>query len=224
MLTIDKMPVKKVPFKKKVMHKKNIVISGKPLKEAKKVLILLHGRGGDAQDILSFSAHLNVKDFALIAPHATNNSWYPSSFVAPVADNEPWLSSALGLIKDIVDDLKNQGVASENIYFTGFSQGACLALEFVARNATKFGGVAAFSGGVIGDKIYDENYKGDFNNTAIFIGSSNPDSHIPVERVRASTSILKKMNADVIEKIYDNMGHTINEDEINIANTHVFSR
>jgi phospholipase/carboxylesterase len=105
-----------------------------------------------------------------------------------------------------------------------FSQGACLALEFAARNATRWGGIAAFSGGLIGDKIYSENYKGSFDNTPVFIGSSNPDFHIPVERVYASTNILKNMDADVTEKLYTNMGHTINEDEINNANRLIFNR
>lgn len=204
------------------MHKKNIVTAGKALNGANKVLLMLHGRGGSAEDILSMSQYLNVKDYALIAPQATNNSWYPYSFLAPPAQNEPWLSSALALVKDVVADLNSKGVSSENIYFMGFSQGACLTLEFVTRNATKYGGVAAFTGGLIGDKIYNENYMGDFLETPIFIGTSNPDPHVPVERVYATANILKNMNADVTEKIYDNMGHTINEDEIENANKLVF--
>ncbi len=204
------------------MHTKNIVTSGKPLSEAKKALILLHGRGADANDILSLSAHFNVKEYALIAPQATNHTWYPFSFMMPPAQNEPWLSSALLLLQEQVADLNKAGIASENIYFAGFSQGACLTLEFVARNATKYGGVAAFTGGVIGDKIYAENYQGDFKNTPVFIGTSDPDPHVPVERVHATANILKSMNAAVTEKIYPNMGHTINEDEIKTANAIVF--
>lgn len=205
------------------IHPKNITAAGKKLTDAKKVLIMIHGRGGSAEDILSLANHLHVKDFALLALEANNNSWYPYSFMAPPSQNEPWLSSALSLLKEIVNDVTAQGIAEENIYFTGFSQGACLTLEFVARNATKFGGVAAFTGGLIGDKIYQENYKGDFNNTPIFIGSSNPDPHVPVERVNATTNILKGMNASVTEKIYENMGHTITQDEIELANKLIFS-
>jgi phospholipase/carboxylesterase len=205
------------------MHKKNIVKAGQELSTTSKVLILLHGRGGSAEDILSFSSYLNVKDFTLLAPQATNNAWYPLSFLAPPAQNEPWLSSALSLLKELVDDLYAKGIPSENIYFTGFSQGACLTLEFVARNANKYGGVAAFTGGLIGDKIYSENYKGDFAGTPVFIGTSNPDPHVPVERVYATTNILKNMNAVVTEKVYNNMGHTINEDEIENANKIVFN-
>lgn len=205
------------------MHKKNIVYAGKTLDQATKALILLHGRGASADDILSISTYLDVREFALIAPQATGNTWYPYSFMMPPAQNEPWLSSALSLIKELVTDLNTKGVESDHIYFAGFSQGACLTLEFVARNATKYGGVAAFTGGLIGDKIYTENYKGDFKNTPVFVGSSNPDPHIPVERVHASTKILKDMNADVTEKIYNNMGHTINDDEIKNVNTLIFN-
>ena len=205
------------------MHKKDIVTAGKKLNEADTVLIMLHGRGADAQDILSLSQYLNVEDYVLIAPQATNRTWYPYSFMQPPAQNEPWLSSALSLLQEIVADLNSQGIRNENIYFLGFSQGACLTLEFVTRNATRYGGVAAFTGGLIGDKIYPANYKGDFHHTPVFIGSSNPDPHVPVERVYATTNILRNMNAEVTEKLYSNMGHTINEDEINLVNTLVFS-
>lgn len=205
------------------MHKKNIITAGKSLDEASKVLIMVHGRGAGAEDILSMSSYLHVKDYALIAPQATNNTWYPYSFIAPVAQNEPWLSSSLAVLKEIVTGLNNRGFASENIYFMGFSQGACLTLEFTARNATKYGGVAAFSGGLIGDKIYSENYMGNFNQSPVFIGTGNPDPHIPVERVDTTANILRNMNADVTEKVYNNMGHTINEDEINNANKLVFN-
>jgi phospholipase/carboxylesterase len=199
------------------MHQKKIISAGKKIPGAKNVLIMLHGRGGSAEDILSLASYLPVEDFALIAPQATNHTWYPYSFMTPPALNEPWLSSALALVKEIVQDLIQQGYKSEQIYFLGFSQGACLTLEFVARNAVKYGGVVAFTGGLIGDKINEENYTGDFAGTPVFIGSSDPDPHVPVERVHASTAVLKKMNAVVTEKIYPGMGHTINQDEIESA-------
>jgi len=205
------------------MHTKEIITAGKPLKDANKALIMIHGRGGSAEDILSLSAYLNVKEYTLIAPQATNNTWYPFSFLMPPAQNEPWLSSALEVLDEVVSDINNEGITPENIYFLGFSQGACLMLEFITRNAKKYGGVVAFTGGLIGDKIYPENYNGDFNHTPIFIGSSNPDPHVPVERVNATTQILKNMHADVTEKIYLNMGHTINNDEIEQANTLIFN-
>lgn len=206
------------------MHKKNIITAGKQLNKDSKVLIMLHGRGANAQDILALSSHLDVNEFTLLAPQATNNTWYPYSFLAPVSQNEPWLSSALSLLEHMLDDLLKLGIPSENIYFLGFSQGACLTLEFVARNARKYGGIVAFTGGLIGDKIYNENYAGDFQNTPFFIGTSNPDPHVPVERVYATTNVLKDMNAAVTEKVYDNMGHTINQDEIDNANRIVFRR
>ena len=204
------------------IHSKNIVAAGKGLKEASKVLIMLHGRGANAEDILGLAEHLNVKDFALIAPQAKDNSWYPYSFLSPMSQNEPWLSSALSMLSEIADDLKLQNFLPEEIYFAGFSQGACLTLEFVTRNATKYGGVVAFTGGLIGDRINASNYQGDFQNTPIFIGSSNPDPHVPAERVTVSEKILKDMHADVTAKLYNNMGHTISLDEINEANKLVF--
>ena len=204
-------------------HKKNIVTAGVAIEEAKKALIMIHGRGGSAEDILSLATHLQVKDFALLAPQATGNTWYPYSFMVPPVQNEPWLSSALSLLKAVVGDVTEQGIAVENIYFLGFSQGACLTLEFVTRNAQRYGGVTAFTGGLIGDKIYPENYSGDFAGTPVFIGSSNPDPHVPVERVYATSNILKAMHADVTEKVYNNMGHTINQDEIDWVNKLIFN-
>jgi phospholipase/carboxylesterase len=205
------------------MHQKNIITAGKAISKENKVLIMIHGRGGSADDILSLSQYLDVQDYTLLAPQATNGTWYPYSFLAPPAQNEPWLSSALALLKEIVDDLTQQGISSNQIYFLGFSQGACLTLEFVTRNAARYGGVVAFTGGLIGDKIYPDNYKGDFAGTPVFIGTSNPDPHVPVERVYATTNILKNMHALVTENVYAGMGHTISGDEIDNANKLVFN-
>lgn len=206
------------------MHQEKIISAGKSVGKNNKVLIMLHGRGGSAEDILSLASHLAVEDFSLLAPQATNHTWYPYSFLAPPAQNEPWLSSALDLLKKLLDDLSGKGIPPENIYFLGFSQGACLTLEFVTRNARRYGGVVAFTGGLIGDKIYPENYSGNFEGTPVFIGTSNPDPHVPVERVYATTNILTNMNASVTEKAYENMGHTITRDEIEKANSLVFQR
>ncbi|MBS0030758.1 alpha/beta hydrolase [Chitinophaga sp. 22321] len=205
------------------MHKENIITGAKPVTEASKALIMLHGRGASAEDILSMAKWFPVSDYALLAPQATNHSWYPQSFLAPPAENEPWLSAALSQLKNMTDKLQQQGIASEHIYFLGFSQGACLALEFITRNAVRYGGAVAFTGGLIGDRIYPENYHGTFDGMPVFIGSSNPDFHVPVQRVHESTAILQKMGARVTEKIYDNMGHTIIEDEIRQANELIFS-
>jgi phospholipase/carboxylesterase len=203
-------------------HILDIKTSGKPLDQAEKALIMIHGRGGSAEDILVLSQHLNVKDYALLAPQATNGSWYPFSFIAPSVQNEPWLSSAVETIEKTVKTTLDAGIKAEHIYFFGFSQGACLTLEFLARNAQKFGGAAAIIGGVIGEKINRENYKGDFAQTPILLATSNPDFHVPVERVYATANILKEMNADVTEKVYENFGHSINQEEIELANKIIF--
>lgn len=206
------------------MHTKKVITAGKSIDETDKVLIMIHGRGGSAEDILSLAAHLNTKDYALLAPQATNNTWYPTSFLAAPSVNEPWLSSALQIIDEVVGDVVAKGILKENIFLAGFSQGACLTLEYVTRNAGKYGGVVAFTGGLIGDKIYSENYSGDFQGTPIFIGTSDPDPHVPVSRVNETTGILESMNANVTTKIYPNMGHTISRDEIEKANTLVFNK
>lgn len=204
------------------MHIKEYITPGKKPQEADKAVIMIHGRNATAQDIAGLSAVLNVADFAIIAPQATNYSWYPKSFIAPVAENEPWLSSAIEIIGSITEEVNQYGIPFDKIYFVGFSQGACLSLEFVTRHARRWGGVVAFTGGLIGDKIYMENYKGDFEGTPVFIGSADPDTHVPVERVRESVKILRSMNADVTEKIYPGMGHTINKDEVALANKLIF--
>lgn len=204
------------------MHTYDIHTKGKPLKEAKKALIMIHGRGGNAGDILNLGDHLQVEGFALLAPQATNNTWYPHSFLAPEAQNEPWLSSALENLKKLLEDVKAAGIPTEHIYFLGFSQGACLCLEFVTRNAQKYGGVAAFTGGLIGEALNPENYNGDFNGTPVFIGTGNPDAHVPVERVHETAGIMEKLNAAVKVKIYDNRPHSISQDEIQQANSLIF--
>ena len=204
------------------MFTKNTIVAGKDLADAGKALILVHGRGASAEDILFLADELNVEGYALLAPRARGNSWYPYSFLAPPAQNEPYLSSALQIVQELVGDVKAAGIAPENIYFLGFSQGACLTLEFVARNAARYGGVVGLTGGLIGDKIYADNYKGDFQGTPVFLGTSHPDPHVPVERVHATTALLKQLHADVTEQVYENMGHTISQQEIDIVNRIIF--
>jgi phospholipase/carboxylesterase len=197
--------------------------SGKSLMEAEKVLIMLHGRGGSAMDILDLASALKVADYALLAPEAPGSSWYPQSFLADRAENEPALSKSLKVLADLVAELKAEGFAASQLYFLGFSQGACLALEFAASQATRYGGVAAFTGGVIGDRVDHRNYHGDFDGTPIFIGSSDPDAHVPVSRVKESTVLLEGMGASVTEIIYQNMGHTISHAEITQVNKLIFN-
>lgn len=203
------------------MHTKQVVTQGTPLSEASKVLILLHGRGASAADILTLAPYLQVEAFALLAPQATNHTWYPYSFMAPHQANEPWLSSALDVLKAVFDDVLAAGISAEHIYLGGFSQGACLTLEFAARNAQKLGGVLAFSGGLIGETIDRASYQQDFEQTPVFIGCSDVDPHIPKSRVEESETILKTMNANVTAKLYPGMGHTINEDELQFVNEYI---
>lgn len=205
------------------MHTKDIRTAGKAVVEADKALIMIHGRGGSAEDILSMAGYLQVRDYALLAPQAKGHTWYPYSFLAPPEQNEPGLSSALEVLTELEKDLNNQGISSDRIYFLGFSQGACLTLEYVTRSAKRYGGVVAFTGGLIGDKLYSENYRGDFENTPVFIGTSDPDPHVPVDRVRATEKVLQEMNADATVKIYKNMGHTISQDEVDQANSLIFT-
>lgn len=203
-------------------HTIDIKIAGTSLDKAGKALIMLHGRGGSAEDVLSLAQYFNVTDYALLAPQATSNTWYPHSFMAPVADNEPWLSSAIETVGTTFKKATDAGIKPENIYFFGFSQGACLTLEFTARHAQKLGGIAAVIGGVIGEKIHRDNYIGNFEQTPVFIGTSDPDFHVPIARVYASANILKELNADVTEKVYSGLGHTINQDEIEQINKLIF--
>ncbi|QOG01114.1 alpha/beta hydrolase [Flavobacterium sp. MDT1-60] len=203
---------------------KEIITAGLSLNNAKKALIMIHGRGADAHDIISIAKHLKVDDFALVAPQAENRTWYPHSFLVPIEQNEPSFSKALDAIQNVVVAIQQNGIKKENIYFLGFSQGACLALEFTARNASKYGGIVAFTGGLIGDKVYQDHYSGNFENTPVFIGTSDPDFHVPVERVNQTEALLKKMGASVTKKIYENMGHTISQDELDLANELIFTK
>lgn len=203
-------------------HHKNVTTAGLPLAEAKKAMIMIHGRGATAGSILEVAGHLEVERFALLAPQAAGNTWYPFSFMAPVARNEPGLSTALDVISQIVQDVNHAGIAPEDIYFLGFSQGACLTSEYLARNARRYGGAFLYSGGLIGEKIGRSNYKGDFSGAPILLGCSNMDPHVPLRRVKDTSAIFREMGAKVTERIYPNGPHTIFEDEIEITN-HILS-
>lgn len=205
------------------MHTRDIHLAGRSLKQADKALVMLHGRGADARDILGLVPDLNVDDFAILAPQATNFTWYPYSFMSKPEQNEPWLSSALDWLQEIIHDIADHRIAAENTFFLGFSQGACLSLEYVTRNAVRYGGVAAFTGGLIGDRIYRERYSGDFDGMPVFIGTGNPDPHIPLERIYESAGILKEMHASVTLQVYEGRPHTISEDEIRWANKWIFT-
>lgn len=195
------------------MHNYKIIEQGQPIDKASKALLLLHGRGGTVNDILSLGREFCDDTFYLAAPQASNNSWYPYSFMAEEKSNEPWLSSAVETIKKLIDETAIH-IPKNQIYIMGFSQGACLALEVSARFATKYGGIIAFTGGLIGRTIHEEKYKGNFDGTKVFIGNSDRDPHVPLERSEQSKVLMEKLGADVTLRVYKGMGHTINEDEI----------
>jgi len=209
---------KENPFSGPHQKEKTVFAGAKPGK-AKAAIILLHGRGATAESILTLADEFTGEDILYAAPQAAGFQWYPYSFLAPSQKNESGLSSGLQAIFDIVTDLESKGIKKEKTVLAGFSQGACLASEFVARHPAHYGGLLAFSGGLIGDEVLSENYSGSLNNTPCFLGCSNIDPHIPLERVRESENILTGMGADVSTKIYKGMGHTINQDEIDEANS-----
>lgn len=199
-------------------HTKQIITSGTPINEAKKAIVMLHGRGSSARDIISLKRYLKLEEMAIYAPEATNSSWYPYSFMAPVMQNQPALDSALELIGEVVAEIEAAGISAENIYFAGFSQGACLTLEYTARNARRYGGIIALTGGLIGQELATENYQGDFGGTPLFISTGNPDPHVPVSRVEESVKIFESMNAMVTSEIYSGRPHTISAEEVEIVN------
>lgn len=202
-----------------VINNEEVLIAGSALDKAKKALIMIHGRGATARSILELWKEISDPDFFVLAPQAPGNTWYPYSFMAPVNDNEPRYGESLGMLKATHNWLIEQGLTNEQIYWLGFSQGACLATEYTTRNARKYGGVVAFTGGLIGDRIYGENYRGQFNGTPVFLGTSNPDPHVPVERVDETEKIMNNMGAKVQKKVYPGMPHTINQEEISFAKT-----
>ena len=191
-----------------------ILNAGIPVAQAQRAMILVHGRGGSAADILSLANSFQMSSFAYLAPQAATGSWYPHSFLMPLERNEPSLSSALSALEDLLKDLERQGIEPEKVIMGGFSQGACLALEYAARHAHRYGGVFAFSGGLIGPEGTPRNYPGSLEGTPIFLGCSDTDAHIPLERVEESARVLSVLGARVEKRIYPSMGHTINSDEI----------
>ncbi len=196
-----------------------VATAGQPLTDAKRALVMLHGRGDRAEAFVRFSEQLKAPDFVFLAPQAIQNVWYPHGFMTPITQNEPQLSLSLSGVHEVIDNLMGLHFRPEDIYLLGFSQGASLSLEFGARNARCYGGIIAFTGGLLGDTVDVSNYQGDFGGTPVFIGSSDRDPYVPEQRIDESEVILKQLGADVTKKIYPGMGHTINADEIQHANT-----
>jgi predicted esterase len=191
-----------------------ILSAGPAPQDAAGTLILIHGRGADAESILSLHAELDLENIAAIAPQAAANTWYPYSFLAPIESNQPYLDSALRRIETIVTDLITRGIPSERIAIAGFSQGACLTTEFAARNPRRYGGVIGLTGGLIGPPGTPRDYTGRLDGTPVFLGSGDPDPHIPFERVIETRDTFERMGAIVDTRRYPGMPHTINHDEI----------
>jgi len=187
---------------------------GPPPAEARLAAILVHGRGGSARDILGLAEDLDLTDVAYLAPQAAGHTWYPFSFLSPIEQNEPGLSSGLRVIAGLIASLLEQGVPPERVGLIGFSQGACLSLEFAARHARRYAGLAGLSGGVIGPPGTPRDYAGSLEGTPVFLGCSDIDPHIPVERVRESAEVFRRLGATVDERIYPRMGHSINREEL----------
>lgn len=191
-----------------------VLTAGMPLEHARAAMVMLHGRGATAQSILSLAHELARTDVAYLAPQAAGNSWYPHSFLAPIARNEPGLSSGLTVITDLIDRVAEAGIKPERVILLGFSQGACLALEFAARQAQRYGGVVGLSGGLIGPNGTLRDYAGSLAGTPVFLGCSDVDFHIPRERVQYSAEVFRQLGGQVTMRLYPNMGHTINADEL----------
>lgn len=201
-------------FEEKLHQGQPVYATGEPLEQARAALLMVHGRGASAQDILSLATEVDQEGFAYLAPQAALGTWYPYSFLEPVERNEPWLSSALSQLHQITQHIEQADIPPERIILVGFSQGACLTLEFAARESRRYGGIAGFSGGLIGAQIDDSRYSGNLEGTPVFLGCSNVDPHIPEERVKESAQVLQRLGGEVNMKIYPGMGHTVNQDEL----------
>ena len=191
-----------------------VVAAGRALGEASAAMILVHGRGASAESILQLAHELGRPDFAFLAPQASGYTWYPYSFLAPLEANEPYLTSALGRVDAVVEHVLDAGVPAERLLLLGFSQGACLTLEYVARHARRYGGVAGLTGGLIGPEGTPRDYAGSLDGTPVFLGTSDPDPHVPVARVEETARVLRQLGAQVTTRVYPGRGHTVNEDEL----------
>ncbi len=198
-----------------------VLQTGVPLDQAKAVMILIHGRGATADSILGLAGAFPQVGLTFIAPQARGDTWYPYPFMTPIAQNEPYLSSALAVVDDLVNHVMTSGITADKIILLGFSQGACLALEYAIRNPRRYGAVIAFSGGLIGEPGTTWDYPRSFDGTPIFLGCDERDSHIPADRVHESAEVLSQHGARVIKRLYAGIGHTVTDDELNHASAMV---
>ena len=195
------------------------LMAGAPLEQATGAIVALHGRGASAEDIIALAREVAPTGVTILAPQAAGNTWYPYRFIEPRERNEPFLSSALRTVTDLMTRLTEQGISPERTALLGFSQGACLALEAAARYPRRYAGVVAFSGGLIGPPGMPFDFDGSLQGTPVFIGSSDVDPHVPLERVDESAEALERLGAAVEARIYPGMGHTVNRDELEAART-----
>ena len=211
--------MKEMPESHQGPHQGQPVLSaGQPLEQAKAAMLMVHGRGARAEDILALSTHLTQPGFAFLAPQAAGNICYPNRFRAPLESNEPWLSSALAFLTSVCSQIFDAGIPPRRTFLLGFSQGACLTLEFAARNARCYGGIAGLSGALIGPANTPRVYPGSLDGTPVFLGCSDLDFHVPKEFVHSSAEVLKKLGGDVTTRLYPNMDHTVNQDELDFVN------
>jgi predicted esterase len=187
---------------------------GPEARHARLAMILVHGRGGSAEDLLALANELAFDDILYVAPQAAGHTWYPFSFLAPIEQNEPYLTSGLNRVSSLTDALRRDGLPPDRVGLMGFSQGACLSLEYAARYARRYAAVIGLSGGLIGPPGTSRNYSGSLEGTPIFLGCSDIDPHIPLERVHETAAVFRALNGVVDERIYPGMGHVINQDEI----------
>jgi predicted esterase len=195
-------------------HRQPVLTRGPAPKDARLTMIMAHGRGASAEDMMGLAGEFGATDVAFLAPQAAGRTWYPYSFLSPLPDNEPGISSALRVLAGLVDGLIAQQVEHGRIALLGFSQGACLSLEFAARHPQPYAAVVGLSGGLIGPPGTPRGYPGSFGGAPVFLGCSDIDAHIPLERVRETAEVFRRMGASVDERIYPRMGHTVNQDEI----------
>ena len=191
--------------------------AGQSLDRARAAMLMVHGRGARAEDILLLADQFAQPEFAYLAPQAAENSWYPHRFLAPIEQNEPWLSSALEFVRSVLQQITDAGIPHERTMLLGFSQGACLTLEFAARNTKRFGGVVGLSGALIGPDDTPRNYAGSLVGTPVFLGCSDVDFHVPKERVDQTAEVLREIGGDVTQRLYHDMEHTVNQDEIDLV-------
>lgn len=191
-----------------------ILVAGTPLRDARAAMVMVHGRGASAESILTLAPALEADGLAFLAPQAADGTWYPFGFMQPIERNEPGITSGMKAIARVISQVASAGIPAERTMLLGFSQGACLSSEFVARHAQRYGGLAVLSGGLIGPEGTLRDYQGSLDGTPVFLGCSDIDGHIPAERVRESAAVLEKLGGTVTMCLYPGMGHMVNEDEI----------